>query len=184
MHVTSANLIAVITQVFPDEYHLHTLDQFLSSCARLHPNVNIKAIVIGMMDRLSAYAASEQQAETPEQRKRNEEEAIVRMANQIHISEPAKEPEPEPEPKQNGDAEHETDGEESVATTATAVDASILSSLPKSEADDTGKRKESLPDDLKLFEIFHEQVVSLVKLSRLPLWDTIALLVSLTNLAM
>ena len=50
-------LLEVVTQVFPDEFHLRTLDQFLSACARLHPMVNIKGIVIGMMDRLSAYAA-------------------------------------------------------------------------------------------------------------------------------
>jgi vacuolar protein sorting-associated protein 35 len=41
-----------------------------------------------------------------------------------------------------------------------------------------------IPDDIKLFEVFHEQVMSLVKLQRLQLWDTIALLVSLTNLAL
>ncbi|CAZ79879.1 unnamed protein product [Tuber melanosporum] len=52
-------LLEVITQVFPDEFHLHTLDQFLSATARLNPNVNVKAIVIGIMDRLSAYAARE-----------------------------------------------------------------------------------------------------------------------------
>ncbi|KAG9618508.1 vacuolar protein sorting-associated protein 35, partial [Aureobasidium melanogenum] len=41
-------LLEVITQVFPDEFHLHTLDQFLSATARLNPHVNVKAIVIGL----------------------------------------------------------------------------------------------------------------------------------------
>lgn len=49
-------LLEVITQVFPDEFHLHTLDQFLGAVSRLNPHVNVKSIVIGLMDRLSEYA--------------------------------------------------------------------------------------------------------------------------------
>ncbi|KXJ04637.1 Vacuolar protein sorting-associated protein 35, partial [Exaiptasia diaphana] len=42
--------------VFPDEYHLQTLTTFLSSCAELHPHVNIKNIIISLIDRLALFA--------------------------------------------------------------------------------------------------------------------------------
>ena len=58
-------LLEVITQVFPDEFHLNTLDQLLSATARLNPHVNVKAIVIGLMDRLAAYAQREAEAKSP-----------------------------------------------------------------------------------------------------------------------
>ena len=69
----------VITQVFPDEFHLNTLDQLLSAIARLNPHVNIKAIVIGLMDRLSSYAARESESEPQDDRKKTEEEATTRL---------------------------------------------------------------------------------------------------------
>lgn len=44
-----------IIQVFPDEFHLATLDPFLKSCAQLQPGVNVKNIIISLIDRLAAY---------------------------------------------------------------------------------------------------------------------------------
>ncbi|XP_020900046.2 vacuolar protein sorting-associated protein 35 [Exaiptasia diaphana] len=49
-------LMECIIQVFPDEYHLQTLTTFLSSCAELHPHVNIKNIIISLIDRLALFA--------------------------------------------------------------------------------------------------------------------------------
>ncbi|PUU78726.1 vacuolar protein sorting-associated protein 35 [Tuber borchii] len=80
-------LLEVITQVFPDEFHLHTLDQFLSATARLNPNVNVKAIVIGIMDRLSAYAAREAESESPEEKLRKEEEAVQGLLKKLRLQE-------------------------------------------------------------------------------------------------
>ncbi|XP_037051004.1 vacuolar protein sorting-associated protein 35 isoform X1 [Bradysia coprophila] len=48
-------LMECITQVFPDEFHLQTLDPFLKSCAQLQPGVNVKNIIISLIDRLAAY---------------------------------------------------------------------------------------------------------------------------------
>lgn len=48
-------LMECIIQVFPDEFHLQTLDPFLKSCAQLQPGVNVKSIIISLIDRLSAY---------------------------------------------------------------------------------------------------------------------------------
>lgn len=49
-------LMECIIQVFPDEFHLQTLTPFLKSCAELQPGVNVKNIIISLMDRLSAFS--------------------------------------------------------------------------------------------------------------------------------
>lgn len=38
-------------QVFPDEFHLQTLSPFLRACAELHASVNVKNIIIALIDR-------------------------------------------------------------------------------------------------------------------------------------
>lgn len=179
---------AVVTQVFPDEFHLHTLDQFLSATARLNPHVNIKAIVIGLMDRLSAYAQREAQSEPPEERKKSEEEAMGKLLERLRVSKESKTK--EPGKQQNGDA---ADGQrtsvDTTASEATAVE-SETTAVPEeeereaAETESTSSKKRGIPDNVRLFEIFHEQVASLVKMQRLPIQDIIALLVSLTNLAL
>ncbi|KDN42178.1 vacuolar protein sorting-associated protein 35 [Tilletiaria anomala UBC 951] len=73
-------LMEVVIQVFPDEFHLRTLGPFLSACAQLHPKVNIKQIVIALIDRLAAYAAREAENDSPEDIRRQEEEASRRLA--------------------------------------------------------------------------------------------------------
>lgn len=73
-------LMEAIIQVFPDDFHLRTLSLLLSACARLHPKVSIKQIVITLINRLASYAAREAESESPEERKRQEEEASQRLA--------------------------------------------------------------------------------------------------------
>lgn len=43
-------------QVFPDEFHLQTLNSFLQSCANLIESVNVKSFIIGLIDRLATFA--------------------------------------------------------------------------------------------------------------------------------
>jgi len=50
-------LMEVIIQVFSDEFHLHTLHEFLSATAQLNKGVDVKQIVISLIDRFSNYAA-------------------------------------------------------------------------------------------------------------------------------
>ena len=80
------DMAVVITQVFPDEFHLNTLDQLLPAITRLNPHVNIKAIVIGLMNRLSSYAQAESSAESQEDREKSEEEAVSAFLEKIRIS--------------------------------------------------------------------------------------------------
>ncbi|KAA8547524.1 hypothetical protein F0562_003953 [Nyssa sinensis] len=51
-------LMDCIIQVFPDEYHLQTLEELLSACPQLQPSVDIKTVLSRLMERLSNYAAS------------------------------------------------------------------------------------------------------------------------------
>ncbi|KAH7286517.1 hypothetical protein KP509_32G010800 [Ceratopteris richardii] len=51
-------LMDCIIQVFPDEYHLQTLDTLLGACPQLQPTVDVKTILSQLMERLSNYAAS------------------------------------------------------------------------------------------------------------------------------
>ena len=45
------------SQVFPDEFHLDTLESFLEACKKLHEAVNVQRIVCTLMDRLAKYRA-------------------------------------------------------------------------------------------------------------------------------
>ena len=153
----------MITQVFPDEFHLHTLDQFLSATARLNPNVNVKAIVIGIMDRLANYAAREAASESPEEKQRKEMEAAAKMLEQIKLSKEAPPPvdkEINPPktladdvPKENG---HGGEPEEPVET-ETNPDDKVKIPVTPSEGKSRG-----IPDDVRLYEVFYDQVVKLV----------------------
>lgn len=64
-------LMDVIVQVFHDDLHLGTLDTFLAATAKLQRNVNVKGIVISVMERFKAYAIREK-----DRRKENEESGL------------------------------------------------------------------------------------------------------------
>lgn len=76
-------LMEVVIQVFSDDFHLRTLGLFLSACAQLHPKVNIKGIVIALIDRLASYAAREAENDSPEEIRRQEEEAGRRLKEKM-----------------------------------------------------------------------------------------------------
>ncbi|GAA6060803.1 hypothetical protein JCM10212_000576 [Sporobolomyces blumeae] len=76
-------LMEVVIQVFTDDFHLRTLGPFLSATAQLHPKVNIKSIVIALIDRLAAYAAREAENESPDERARDEEEHAKRLLSEV-----------------------------------------------------------------------------------------------------
>lgn len=182
----------MITQVFPDEFHLNTLDQLLPAIARLNPHVNIKAIVIGLMDRLSAYAERESESESPEERKKSEEEATIRLIEQLKISKEIKVARPNEAEAEAGEGEHpngdQPNGNKTVEVStkgaeATSDGASEATALLAND-ESVGKRNRGIPEGVKLYEIFYGQVTHLVHAQRLPIQDTIALLVSLANLAL
>lgn len=53
-------LLDCVIQVFPDEFHLATLDAFLETCTQLKEKVNVRVILEAMMRRLAAGARDAQ----------------------------------------------------------------------------------------------------------------------------
>jgi len=136
------------------------------------------------MDRLSAYAQRESESESPEQRKKTEEEAIAHLMEQLKVQkEQNQDKSPSLVAHQNGDAsEAHFNAEEASITSSTTI-----AETPPSEAPETDggiEKSRGIPKNVKLFEIFHEQVATLVKMQRLSIQDTIGLLVSLANLSL
>ncbi|MCP9261802.1 Vacuolar protein sorting-associated protein 35 [Dirofilaria immitis] len=57
--ISQEYLMECVIQVFPDEYHLATLHEFLHACSELDQGVQIKNVFIALIDRLAIYASSE-----------------------------------------------------------------------------------------------------------------------------
>jgi len=189
-------LLEVITQVFPDEFHLHTLDQFLGAVSKLNPHVNVKAIVVGLMDRLSSYAEREAQHSAEENRGQVEEDALAELLQKAKIKAEQKPPTPdgsrseELAPAHPGSDADRPNGDSTAETLAAAEEATPsvaeteATAVNGDEPPDPAVKERGIPEDVPLYEIFFGQVKALVYAQRLPIQDTIALLVSLTNLAL
>ncbi|OOQ91833.1 vacuolar sorting protein 35 [Penicillium brasilianum] len=176
-------LLEVITKVFPDEFHLHTLDHLLSAIARLHPHVDLKKIVIGLMDRLSTYATKENESTPePEARKKNEEEAVVRLLEKLELDKEQKKKQAEAEATAANKAQE--NGTEEPSKTEESTKSPKEQSDSQEQAANGDDAKPAIPAEVKLYDIFYDQVVNLIKTRALPIQDTMALLVSLVNLAL
>jgi vacuolar protein sorting-associated protein 35 len=157
-------------KVFTDEFHLHTLGPFLSATAQLQPKVNIKQIVIALIDRLAAHAAREAENEDAEETKLQEEAATRRLAERVKAQ--------RARARANGATSpvHEY-GNEPGWSEPTSPPSARAEEKPASTADgdgeklDKGKEKvgepvrkfRGVPENVKLFEVFWEQVVELIK---------------------
>ncbi|KAH9487244.1 Vacuolar protein sorting-associated protein 35 [Psilocybe cubensis] len=192
-------LMEVVIQVFTDEFHLHTLGPFLSATAQLHPKVNIKQIVIALIDRLASYAAREAENEDPEETKRQEEAAARRLAEKVKLQKARAR---ENSAYRAASPTSPTSETNAWGATPTPATASSTFEAPKSpvpetptSGDDAGKGKDKeatpvrkfrgVPEDVQLFEVFWKQVVELIKARPdLSIQDITALFVSLTNLSL
>ena len=144
------------------------------------------------MDRLSAYAERESETEAPEDRMKSEEEATIRLLENLRI---AKETKPTVEPD-SGRTEHTNgdtlNGDKPEVGTSKDIQTVVNSEDDKAKTingsdnidDERPRRSRGIPEDVKLYEIFYDQVTHIVHAQRLPIQDTIALLVSLANLAL
>jgi vacuolar protein sorting-associated protein 35 len=153
------------SKVFTDDFHLRTLTPFLSACAQLHPKVNIKSIVIALVDRLAAYAAREAESESPEERKRQEEAASKRLAERVkdkrRKSRTLSMSPPPYEERFNGMSESWGEGSEvgSVMDDKGGKEPSPVENSGNIKAE----KFRGIPTDVKLFEVFWNQVVRLIK---------------------
>ncbi|KAI9499241.1 vacuolar protein sorting-associated protein 35 [Zychaea mexicana] len=201
-------LMEVIIQVFPDEFHLRTLQPFLSAIAQLHPRVNIKHIIISLIDRLAAYAAREAESDVSfEARQKKEEQARLvqlekrkRLQRELQGEEVTEELAINAATSEGDEKETLTNGEldESKGIEggpeeqkATDDDKAIEKKGEKTEEKTNGKEENvvkkvrGIPEDVELFVVFWEQVVELVKARPdLSIQDLTALLVSMTNLSL
>ncbi|KAK9367768.1 vacuolar protein sorting-associated protein 35 [Lipomyces kononenkoae] len=208
-------LLEVITQVFPDEFHLQTLDLFLSATGKLNPGVNVKNIVISMIDRLAAYANREAEGQAPEVRKAREEAAMRKLeaaVKRIRFKDSVAEeyglfkdhtvqevtPVAPPPPALNGDwedtsaaaADEEQENGVHDESTETNGDGTTSGDDGKEETATTPApapvaEEPNLLEEIRLFEVFFEQIQLLIKARPdLPIGDVTALLVSLTNLCL
>lgn len=133
------------------------------------------------MDRLSAYAARDTEASVDaESRKQSEEEAVTRLLQNLELSNESKkaaaaEGAATEAAQQNGVEQAPKDTEESTQK-------------PEEESTPTANGEEAptpdTPAEARLYNIFYEQVVNIIKSRGLPIQDTMALLVSLVNLAL
>ncbi|KAI8140334.1 vacuolar protein sorting-associated protein 35 [Fennellomyces sp. T-0311] len=204
-------LMEVIIQVFPDDFHLRTLQPFLSAVAQLHPRVNIKHIIISLIDRLAAYAAREAESDISiEARQKKEEEARLaqlekrkRLQRELQGEEETEElaindasldtEEKETQGGPNGAEETkkepaETEEKESESESKdekVKIDEAKKAEDTKEEEEEEVKKVRGIPEDVELFVVFWEQVVELVKARPdLSIQDLTALLVSMTNLSL
>lgn len=134
--------------------------------------MNIKLIVIALIDRLAAYAAREAESEDPEETKKQEEAAARRLAEKVRLArERANEPRVE-QPQQDG-AETWGDGAASVEKEAVSESTASekVNGLSEESKEGKGKEKEGapvhkfrgVPENVQLFEVFWKQVVELIK---------------------
>ncbi|CAO3613358.1 unnamed protein product [Cunninghamella blakesleeana] len=198
-------LMEVITQVFPDEFHLRTLQPFLTATAQLHPKVDVKQIIIALIDRLAAYAAREAEGEELEANQPVKEKESSKESNDEQKESEAKPEggEDEKEEKNNDENENndenvdnnntnenesklEADSDETQDQTQNQIqnETSEKGEQPQEE-EGAIKKVRGIPQDVELFVVFWEQIVELVKARPdLGIQDLMALLVSLINLSL
>lgn len=148
-------LMEVVIQVFQDDFQLNTLTPFLGAASQLNTRVNIKQIVISLIDRLSQYARRESELQSPEELKQQDIEIEKRLLEKVR------------------------------AKRSSSEGGSSTPEKGKGREEDVHKKYRGIPQSVKLFEVFWEQIVNLID-SRpdLSIQDITALLVSLIGLSL
>ncbi|KAI7861760.1 vacuolar protein sorting-associated protein 35 [Spinellus fusiger] len=196
-------LMEVIIQVFPDDFHLQTLQPFLAATAQLHPKVNVKQIIIAMIDRLAAYAAREAEVESELSENSEQKQVVSDTTDKIKEKEEEENEKEESEKEEEKEEEKETIAESAESAVETVVDGEGAaeaeeiqpeqdSKVADAQTKDTqevpteaAKPIRGIPQDVELFIVFWNQIVELVKARpNLSIQDLTALLVSLLNLSL
>ena len=139
------------------------------------------------MDRLSAYAARESESETPEDRQKTEEQATANLLEKLRISKESKKSDSKVDGSENQQPNGEVNGHKPSESPDGARNKAIRESETSNgikDGEKSSSRQRGIPENVRLYEIFYEQVTHLVNAQRLHIQDTIALLVSLSNLAL
>ena len=139
--------------------------------------MNIKQIVIALIDRLAAYAAREAESEDPEETKRQEEAAARRLAEKVKLQ--------KAKVRENGSAAAVSPSADShgawgsppqspsAAPEKHTPDVGLNGTAAAIDGDEKGKpsvakKFRGIPEDVQLFEVFWKQVVELIKVCQIP----------------
>lgn len=142
------------------------------------------------MDRLSSYASRESESEPSEDRQQTEQDAVAKLLGDLRIAQERRRKETEKKKEAakqpNGEQAH-GDAQEGVPNDSN--DEPPMQEEEAASPDVNGdhnppKKHRGIPDNIKLYEVFYDQVTNLVNVQRLHIQDTIALLVSLAKLAL
>ena len=142
------------------------------------------------MDRLSSHAARESELEPTRDKLKSEEEATAALLEKLRISKANQKKNGPTSENQNKTTNGESaEGDPSQqAADQPQEDTSATHDKPDAPngpgIEDDAPRKRGIPQNIQLYQIFYEQVTHLVTAQRLQIQDTIALLVSLLNLAL
>jgi len=82
-------LMEIVVQVFPDEFHLATLDQFLDSCTKLVQRVDLKNILASLIDRLASFAQTSQASINSQSLFDTFESCIQKLGTEAQSDDPA-----------------------------------------------------------------------------------------------
>lgn len=171
-------LLDVVSQVFPDEFHLYTLDLFLNATANLHPQASVKKVILALVNRLADYAAREAESDKPE-----EVDLLAASLESATVKDAiTSEDKPEEEAK-----EGETESEGEVKAEA---DTDKKEEEPSKDEEEEGAPKEvatrrGVPVNIDLFDIFWSLLLKLLDVRPdLPIEDITALLVGIARLSL
>ncbi|ORX61609.1 vacuolar protein sorting-associated protein 35 [Hesseltinella vesiculosa] len=191
-------LMDVCLQVFPDDFHLRTLDHLFATTAKLHPRTNIKQIILALIKRLTVFAQGEVE---------QEEEALHQQEQELSL------------PSASASSERSTKTPESTHTRTTQIapgstandvtksnnkvtepeptsDKPALTGTHESDVEDQCKATEissldepavvhGIPENVALFDVFWEQITQLVEARpELQIQDIVELLTALTGLCL
>lgn len=155
-------LMDVVTQVFPDEFHLETLDLVLQAVEELNPQTSVKGILVKFINRLADYST----------RRADEENSDHEAANE-------------------GTSDGATDSKQSDDTETNEDSSSIKEDLSSDANEDlhvNGSKVEiyrGIPTNINLFEIFWNNASKLIeKRPDLPFDDISALCVCIARLSL
>lgn len=160
-------LLDVVSQVFPDEFHLYTLDIFLNATSNLHPQSSVKKVVLALVNRLADYATREAENESSESNDNPLADALEKTAiddSKKEDESTAKDPKDDDKKEEEEDSKNEGDNE----------------SKPSSVEVVRG-----VPTNIDLFDIFWSFLLKLLEVRPdLPFEDISALLVGIVRLSL
>lgn len=169
-------LLDVVSQMFPDEFHLYTLDLFLNATVDLNPGASVKKIILALVNRLAEYSAREAENETNKPESETGVDGLAGKLEETTIKD-KKDEKDEDKVDKEGAKDDESKDESGEAA--------------EGEVSETSKPtkgveiRRGVPVDIDLFDIFWSLVAKLLTARPdLPIEDVTALYVGIARLSL